>query len=225
MKPLLFVRPEPGCSASVAAAKALGIDAVAAPLFAIQAVAWELPEQPCDAILVGSANAFRHGGPQLATLRGLPVHAVGQATAEAAKAAGFRVATTGEGGLQLLLDKLTPPLRLLRLAGAERIALSTPPTVELIERIVYAAVSLPLSYSRTDPTVVALHSAAAARQFASKCDRLGLLRAQFTLACIGPRVAQAAGDGWAGVHSAPSPDDRALLALAADLCQTPAKPA
>jgi uroporphyrinogen-III synthase len=221
MRPLLIIRPEPGCSTSVAAANALGLHAIGAPLFAIEPVEWSLPDLPCDAILAGSANAFRHGGSQLAALRELPVYAVGQTTAEAAAAAGFTVASAGEGGLQVLLDGIAAPLRLLRLAGAERVPLTPPLGIELVERVVYSSDPLPLTQSLTVPTVVALHSAAAARQFGSECDRLGLPRARFTLACIGPRVAEAAGLGWAGVHSANRPDDRALLALAADLCQTP----
>jgi uroporphyrinogen-III synthase len=220
MKPLLIVRPEPGCAASVTAAKALGLNAIAAPLFKIEPVRWARPEGRFDAILAGSANAFRHGGPQLAALRDLPVHAVGQTTTEAAAKAGFFVASTGEGGLQVVLDKLSAPSRLLRLGGAERVALASPPGIELVERVVYSAVPLPLAQIPVEPTVVALHSAAAARHFASECERLSLYRRQLTLVCIGPRVAAVAGPGWAAVHTAATPDDRALLALAADLCQT-----
>ncbi len=223
MKPLLIVRPEPRCTASVAAAKALGLNAIGVPLFAIEPVAWSRPDEPFDAILAGSANAFRQGGPQLAGLRHLPVYAVGEATAEAAFAAGFAVARVGEGGLQQVLAGLAAPLRLLRLAGAERVELSPPSGVELIERVVYTAVPLSFTHLPAEPTVVALHSAAAAQHFADECDRLGLNRAQLTLVCIGPRVAAAAGSGWAAVHAAPSPTDAALLALAADLCQTPSQ--
>ena len=68
--------------------------------------------------------------------------------------------------------------------------------------------------------VVALHSAEAARHFALECQRLKIDRIQIALACIGARVSEAAGTGWAKVRSAPSPDDTALLALAAEMCQT-----
>ena len=217
---MLIVRPEPGCAATVAAAKALGLDAIGAPLFAIEPVDWSLPDGSCDAVLAGSANAFRHGGPQLSSLRHLPVYAVGEATAEAAIAKGFTVTTVGEGGLQRVLDDIFAPIRLLRLAGAERVELSFPESIELIERVVYTAVPLPLPYRPDAPTVIALHSAAATQHFAGECDRLGLPRSHFTLVCIGPRVAAAAGNGWAAVHSAPTLTDAALLALAADLCQT-----
>lgn len=221
MKVLLIVRPEPGCAATVAAARALGLDAHAAPLFAIAPVDWSLPDEPCDAILAGSANAFRHGGAQLAALHRLPVHAVGRITAEAAVASGFNVASAGEGGLQMALERLPPPLRLLRLAGAVRVELTPPPDIELVERVVYAAEPQRLTQVLDEPTVVALHSAAAARYFADECDRLSLDRAHLSLVCIGPRVAEAAGSGWAELRAAPSPEDTALLALAAEMCQTP----
>jgi uroporphyrinogen-III synthase len=51
---------------------------------------------------------------------------------------GLAIAGTGEGGLQTLLNTI-PPCRLLRLAGAERVALTPPPGVVLEERITYAS--------------------------------------------------------------------------------------
>lgn len=222
MKPLLIVRPEPGCAESVAAAQSLGLEVHGAPLFAIEPIDWDLPPGQFDAVLAGSANAFRHGGADLAKLRALPVHAVGKATAEAARQAGFAVSTIGEGGLQNVLDQLDPPLRLLRLAGAVRVALTPPAGIALTECVVYAAVPLSLTNRPAGPTVVALHSAAAARHFAAECDRLGLDRSLVSLACFGPRVAAAADEGWAEVRAAPVPTDAALLALAAEMCQTAA---
>jgi uroporphyrinogen-III synthase len=221
MKPLIVLRPEPGNSASLAAARALGLEAIAAPLFAVEPVQSPLPPGPFDAVLVGSANAFRHGGASLEGLRNLPVYAVGEATAQAARAAGFSVIATGAGGLQAVLDGLPPDVtRLLRMAGRERVLLVPPPSVTLAEQVVYAAEPLPmppaLAERLTQPCVIALHSAAAARHFAS----LVLNRAHLSLACIGQRVAAAAGPGWAEVCSAVTPDDPALLALAARMCQT-----
>ncbi len=66
--------------------------------------------------------------------------------------------------------------------------------------------------------LVLLHSAATARHFANECDRLGLARGSITLAALGPRIAAAAGDGWAAIHIASRPDDAALLAMAQELC-------
>jgi uroporphyrinogen-III synthase len=68
---------------------------------------------------------------------------------------------------------------------------------------------------------VLLHSAATARHFASECDRLGLARSAVTLAALGPRIAASAGGGWAAVHTAPRPDEAALLEMVFDLCDKP----
>ena len=223
MKPLIILRPEPGNSASLAAARALGLEAFGAPLFAIQPVQSPQPVGPFDAILAGSANAFRHGGATLTGLKHLPVYAVGETTAQAARAVGFAVAATGVGGLQAVLDDLPPDVaRLLRLAGRERVSLMPPRGVTLAEQVVYAAEPLPLPPALmehfTKPCVIALHSAEAARHFA----RLVPDRAYLSLVCIGQRVAAAAGPGWAEVRCAATPDDPALLALAAAMCQTSA---
>lgn len=222
-RPLVIVRPEPGCGETLRAAEALGLEAIAAPLFAIEPVAWE-PVEPgkTDAILAGSANAFRHGGDGLAALRMLPVHAVGERTAEAARDAGLAVATEGEGGLQVLLDRLPPPLRLLRLSGEARVDLRPPDGIMIAERIVYRAVPQRLSghiiATLSRGAVVALHSGEAARHFAAEVDRLGIDRALIAIAALAPRIAGAAGEGWQAVRTAPQVTDGALLALAAEMC-------
>jgi len=114
--------------------------------------------------------------------------------------------------------------RLLRLAGQQRVRLTAPQGVTLAERVVYASASQPvppdLAALLAAPAVVALHSAEAARHFAAECDRLGLARGAIALAALGPRVAEAAGDGWAALVAAATPDDGALLALADDLCHS-----
>ena len=57
---------------------------------------------------------------QLAALRGLPVYAVGEATAEAAREAGFDIAATGDAGVDRLLGSIEPDLKLLHLCGEDR---------------------------------------------------------------------------------------------------------
>ncbi|WP_310535453.1 uroporphyrinogen-III synthase [Novosphingobium sp.] len=223
--PVLVLRPEPGCSATVAAAQALGLDARAAPLFAVEPRDWTLPDVGSfDALLVGSANAFRHGGAQRDALRGLPVLAVGEATAEAARTGGFTVAKCGSGGLQGVLDEVPAGTQLLRLAGEERIELTAPAGVSMAEVVVYASVPRELDPAMLPAlragALVLLHSAEAARHFASECARLGIDRAAVSLATIGPRVTTAAGDGWRDVQTADQPSDAALLALARRMCQS-----
>ena len=223
--PLIVIRPEPGATATLAAARDLGLAAQAFPLFEVAPVAWPAPDPAdFDVILAGSANVFRHGGAGLAALAGLPVHAVGETTAAEARAAGFTVAATGAGGLQPVLAALPPGTRALRLAGAERIVLTPPEGVTMTERTVYAALPRPmppqLAAMLAQPAVIALHSAEAARHFAAELDRLAIARADLALVTIGPRVTAAAGPGWRTVLTADSATEPALLAKARDLCHT-----
>ena len=84
MKRLAVLRPEPGARATVERARAMGLDAFAMPLFKVEAVAWDVPDpNEFDALLLTSANAVRHGGAGLRRVLDSPVHAVGEATADA----------------------------------------------------------------------------------------------------------------------------------------------
>lgn len=223
--PIIAIRPQPGCTATVEAGRALGLAIAPHPLFAIEPVAWDAPD-PCaiDALLIGSANAVRHGGAGLAQFIAKPVYAVGGATAEAARAAGFTVAATGSGGLQGVIDQnVAPSLTLLRLAGDEHVPLTIPAQMRIITRIVYRSQPQPLGAGLAailgTGALVLLHSAAAARHFAGECDRLGVPRSAIALAALGPRIAQAAGGGWASAHSAVTPCEADLLALVGEMCQ------
>lgn len=224
MIPLVVIRPEPGCSATLSTAREMGLKSFGLPLFKIVPISWEAPAPGSfDALLVGSANALRHGGKDLAQYARKPAYVVGEATAAAARAAGFILSMTGSGGLQAVLDKAVHP-RLLRLAGEDHIALEPPQGITLTQRIVYASQPLPMSPELakllTSPAAIMLHSAAAARHFAAECQRLGVDRSQLSLAMIGPRVADEAGSGWRCSACADEPSDHALLALARRLCQT-----
>jgi uroporphyrinogen-III synthase len=220
---ILAVRPEPGLASTLALAQELGLNAVGYPLFEVRPVEWQCPDPATlDALLVGSANAFRHGGAALARLRAKPVHAVGQATAQAAREAGFEVASAGSGGLQNVLDAIPAPARLLRLAGAEHVALEPGHGVTIDTRILYETVPLELpeplrALQELDLTVL-LHSAAAAAQFEREARRMALRRDRIALAAIGPRVASAAGKGWRAIHVSPAPNDRDLLEMVREVC-------
>lgn len=177
-----------------------------------------------DGLLVGSANAFRHGGEKLEALQHLPVLAVGQATAEAAEEAGFAVSMIGSGGLQSLLNSLPDQRRhLLRLSGEKHVELEPPPHIELTSRIVYRVqntdISDDFSSLLAQGGVVLLHSAGAAKHFADECDRLGLDRRNIALAALGMRILGPAGMGWRDVRAALNPEESELLALAQDMCQ------
>jgi len=227
--PVIVIRPQPGTDATLAAARALGLDARAFPLFEVRPLDWQAPPRgSIDALLVGSANVLRHAGPALEDYRGLPAYVVGETTAAAVRDAGFEVAAMGSGGLQGVLSTLKPGhLRLLRLAGRDRITLDPPPGTDIITRVVYASESLPmtgeLSALLSRPALVLLHSGEAAAHFARCCDEAGIGRATIALAALAPRIAERADDGWAALEIAAEPSDAALLALADKMCQNRAR--
>ncbi|MEM6474751.1 MAG: uroporphyrinogen-III synthase [Pseudomonadota bacterium] len=216
---LLAIRPEPGLTATLEAGRKLGLDITGTPLFEIRPCEWTAPDpDTIDGLLIGSANAVLHGGEALAKFRGKPVYAVGQTTAETAREAGFTIAAIGQGGLQNVLDTIPAPTRLLRVAGAEHVPLTAPDGVTIHTIIAYESAALPLPSDIADrlgaDTIVLLHSAAAARHFASECERLELDRARISLAVLGPRIADSVGTGWRAVHVSPEPNDAALLEMA-----------
>ncbi|MFN5820014.1 MAG: uroporphyrinogen-III synthase [Novosphingobium sp.] len=227
MVPLVVIRPEPGCAATVSAARDAGLDPQGFPLFAVTPRSWSAPPPDAhDALLLGSANAIRHAGPGLAAVRHLPAYAVGDATADVARASGITVIGQGQGGLQSVLGQLDPThRRLLRLAGGVSAIRSSPAGVTMAERVVYASRAQPMPPELVkllgEPALVALHSAEAAHHFAAECVRNGLRRARLRLCALGPRIAAAAGDGWGEVAVAADTSDRALLALARQMCQDP----
>jgi len=222
MAPLLVLRPEPGARRTLARAAALGLRARAVPLFEIVALAWDAPDPAAfDALLLTSANAVRQAGAALARYQGLPVHAVGAATAAAARAAGFGDVRTGPGDVRALLAGLAPPLRLLHPCGEDRRdAAANGITITPVP--VYAAREsdpVGLAAALAEEPVVLLHSPRAAARFAALVeDRAGL-----TLVAISAAAADAAGGGWRQVAIAERPSDEALLAIAARLCEDRAK--
>lgn len=221
MRRVLILRPEPGASETAGRARAIGLEPVVAPLFTVRPVAWEPPEA-AEAVLMTSANAPRHGGDGLKRLAGLPCYAVGEATAAAAREAGFADvrAGPGDGAAAVGMMAADGVATALHLCGRDHIPLEHP-DIRIARRIVYDAVAAEvLPEAARDAAgrgaVVLLHSPRAASLFARLVpDRTGL-----RAAAISPAVAKAAGEGWAIVASAGTPRDAPLLELAAKLCQS-----
>jgi len=218
MAQVLVLRPEPGASATLARARELGLEAVAVPLFEIEPVGWEAPEaNGFDGLLLTSANAVRCGGDQLQELRGLKAYAVGEATAAAARDAGFDIAATGDDGVERLLGSIEPDLRLLHLCGEDRRAAQdarqtiTPLAVYRGKQIDRPQLPQPAG------SIALIHSPRAGRRFAELVtDRSGAV-----IAAISAAAAEAAGAGWKSIEVAERTEDEALLALAARLCNNP----
>lgn len=220
---LVVLRPEPGASASVARAAQGGLQALAYPLFTIRPVAWTpLDAAKFDAILFTSANAVRHGGEGLSRYRHLPVFAVGQATADAAVAAGFGHCVAGGTDVAAVLRCLAQAghRNIFHPAGKDVRDVDTG-ALHVTRVMVYASDDSGdadgLAAVLHGECVVLVHSPRAGGRLAELVAPD--VRPRHHVVAISPAAMAAAGTGWASVCAADRPDDTVLLALAAKLCQ------
>jgi len=218
LRRLLVLRPEVSANATVARARAAGLEAIAIPLFEIEPVEWQAPDAGSfDGLLLTSANAVRSAGEQIDLLRGLRVYAVGDATAEAARGAGFDIAATGDSGIDRLLDSIEADLRMLHLCGAER---REPRDARqaITPLTVYRSREIDQPDLSPAPGQLALiHSPRAGMRFAELVKD----RTTIAVAAISTAALEAVGEGWEMAEAADAPNDDALLALATRLCNKP----
>lgn len=220
MRPLVIVRPEPAASVTARAAAGLGLDVIVLPLFEVEPIDWDPPDPAAfDGLLVTSANAIRHGGGRLDRVRSLPAYCVGEASAREAETAGFTVAATGTGGVDKLLASIPAGLRLAHLCGADRREPDNP-AQSIVTIPVYRSVERDPGkhIERPQGAVVAIHSPRSGEVFARAADAAGIDRARTAIVAISAEAAASAGEGWEAVEIAASPNDAAILALAARLC-------
>lgn len=199
-RPIAVIRPEPGNRVTAAAIEASGRKTIRLPLFEAGPIAWDVPDPASfDALIITSANAIRHGGHGLAHLLDLPAYAVGEATAEAARRAGFRVAAVGStGSAELIaLAETAGVRRALHLAGRERTVESGGIVAQVVT--VYATDPIPVSAHaarRLAGSVVLVQSARTGERLAEIVDAHGIDRSGIALVGISRRAADSAGRGW-----------------------------
>lgn len=212
---LAVLRPEPGNAATAARIEAIGLTAIRLPLFEVQALDWAAPDPSgFDALLLTSANAVRHGGPGLTPLRHLPVYAVGEATATAARAAGFAISYTGvRDGADLVRQAAGRGVRRALLLGGRDRAMADDPIIERVIAV-YASIErsvAPAALAELAGSVALLHSPRAARRFAELAESVSLDRRAIRVAAISTTAAEAAGNGWDRVAIAAAPNDAELI--------------
>lgn len=209
----MVLRPEPGASATLTRAAAAGIDTVAIPLFEIVPLPWAAPDAGAfGAVVLTSANAVRHGGPELDKVKSLPAFCVGESTAAAARDAGFVIAGIGPGDVAALALHIAPELRLLHLAGRDHRSVEGATAIQTYES---RAIDPPPSLDALSGGVAMVHSPRAGARLAELVTERGDIR----IAAISAAAAAACGPGWREVAAIDAPGDGALLALAAALCQ------
>ncbi|TGX53346.1 uroporphyrinogen-III synthase [Sphingomonas gei] len=210
---IAVLRPEPGNRATAAAIEARGHDAVRMPLFEVGPIAWETPDPDAfDALILTSANALRYGGAGLDALHRLPVHAVGKATAAAARQRGFDVAFVGDGdAASLLIEAEAANVRhALHLAGRERMIAPGRIVAEVIT--VYASERrTPNNPGRLAGSIALVQSARSGGWLGELVDAQRLDRSAIALAAVSARAAAAAGSGWERVVVAGKPNSAALI--------------
>ncbi|MBO9621891.1 MAG: uroporphyrinogen-III synthase [Sphingomonas sp.] len=213
---IAVLRPEPGNRATAAAIEGRGRRAIRLPLFEVRPLPWTAPDpRDFDALLLTSANAVRHAGPALAALAPLPVHAVGRATAEAARRAGLQVVAVGDDGAATLVADAEKAgvRRALHLAGRER-TLEAGGIIAAIVTV-YASEPLPVppeAVARLAGSVALLQSTRAAHRLAELVPPPR--RSGIALAAVSARAAAAAGPGWQRVEIAADPSAETLIEAA-----------
>jgi uroporphyrinogen-III synthase len=231
---LLITRDEASAERTAVALRAHGHEPIVAPLFAIEILSEVEPEDgPWDAILLTSVNALRGVCTWVGKgrWRDVPAFAVGDRTAQAMREQGFTAVTSAAGDVNDLADlivaRLTPPSRLLYLAGEERVGdlagvlRARNFAVDLVQvyRVV-AAQTLPPSVAAALNGEIdgVLHfSRRSAEAFLTAARNSGLLEAALRKPvhyCLSARIAEPLREaGAADVRAADRPDEAALLAL------------
>jgi uroporphyrinogen-III synthase len=128
---VLVTRPEPDNDATAAILRARGFEVLLAPMLRFEALAFQDDaDAHYDAVIVTSANALRgfDRHPSGQRLLKLPLFAVGEHTADAARHAGFRHVIAADGDVAALRDAVLASVKakhlkkagtLLYLAGAD----------------------------------------------------------------------------------------------------------
>jgi len=232
---VLVTRPTEAFAALAEELAAHGIEALAAPMLTVDPLT---PSEPgpdgLQAILLTSGNGAE-GAARLTARRGLPVLAVGDATAEAARQAGFTAVETAAGAGEDLVALVAERCRIgggpLLWASGEAIstdleALLTDRGFTVARRVVYRTVTaerLPDAVAealRSDGVEGALFfSPRSASAFATLAVGAGLDGpcGRVTAYCMSDAIAQAASTlTWRAIHVARHPTRSALIALIVD---------
>lgn len=223
MSRVFILRPEPAAGRTAAKAVALGLDARVHPQFAPQPVDWT-PPKPAnfDALLLTSAHGVRLAGAALAAYRVLPTYAVGAATAQALRDAGFADVVAGAGDGSAIAARVAADghRRLLHIGGTT-VAPMAADGIDVTRIAVYSMIA------RTpDPALVAdaapgsvllVHSPRAGERLAAQIAQDA--RATLHIVAISPAALAACGAGWASGQAAARPVDDEMLALAVRLCE------
>jgi len=222
---LWVTRARPGAEATAERLAAMGHHPLVSPLLAVRRLTPRLDLTGVGAIAFTSRNgvaAFADLNPE----RALPVFAVGDATAGAAREAGFRHVRSASGDVTALAALITaePVEGAVLIAGPREPAGDLPgalkaAAVQARTAVLYAAVAAPggrglaaLKAGKLDGVLI--HSPRAARRLADLTGGLTPAAGPVPAFCISPAAAAPLEDSAAFAPSAADhPDEAALLSL------------
>ena len=223
MTRLFVLRPQPGADRTADKAGIMGLDAHIHPLFVARPIEWQPPAvADFDAVLLTSAHAVRLSGDGLLLYAGLPVYAVGQATASALQARGMEPTVTGESDGSAIAASIAADGRhaVLHLGGTT-VAPIDVGSLQISHVAVYTMAGADpapdLANLLENDDIILVHSPRAG-------ERLSMLlppskRTELHVVAISPAALLACGVGWASGQAAQNPQDDEMLALAARLCE------
>ena len=232
---ILVTRPHPDNEATAVALRARGHEVLLAPMLRFEALAGaEDLDGRYDAVIITSANALRASDLAGHPLLAVPLYAVGEHSAEAARVAGFKTVLSAGGDANALRDVLAARAkakdlkkraRLLYLAGADLSrdlagdlgADGFDVTMRTTYRMV-ALATLPRevldAFAAGGIEAVLHYSARTARAFLEAIRGAGIEITALSLpqCCISPSVAAILREaGATRVQAAAKPDENALF--------------
>ena len=227
---VLITRPEPDATRLAQLLRAAGHEPVLAPLMHVEVLGEPPPQEIGGAVLlftsaIGARAAKAHG---VRSTRGVLV--VGEATAQAAREAGFDVGGVAGGDVSslaaLVADRLPKDQLLVHVAGSEVAGDLSGALGALGYRALRwgayaarAAEALPApaaAFLNGEPGTVLLYSPRSARLLVQLIRDAGLERAaaRHRALCLSKAVADAASSiSWASLEAAAKPSQEALLNL------------
>jgi uroporphyrinogen-III synthase len=234
---VLVTRPYPDNESTAAALRGRGLDALLAPVLRFETV--PLPagfDAEAAAVLITSANALRAVEPQLKghPVLKLPLFAVGEHSAAAARRCGFGRVSSADGDAAALRELVVAAIRARRVKAGPLLHLAGETTardltaelgahgIEVVSRIVYRMVAvdrLPdevcAAFAGGRIEAVLHYSARSAQAFlqAARADGIEISALSIAQCCISAAVAQVLRDAGASrVMVASAPNETALMA-------------
>lgn len=223
-RPVIITRAAPGASETANRIVGLGFEPIVSPVSRIIETG-EAFETDADALAFTSANGARAVA-RLEIARDRPVFTVGDATAEAARGAGFIDIRSANGDVdalaRLLIDALPKGARVLHIGGEDMAGDLTGQLgaagLRAARAVVYRAEpasslsGAAVAALKAGGALVLIHSPRGARLFSALADGAGLSLDRTGFAAISQAAAEPLARRGLMVEAASSPDEAGLLA-------------